>query len=189
MNFYYYFILLRNNDVRKEKAKNAARERRTQESDYFDELEEMLPVSAPPPTSQQSSLDKTSVIRLSVANLKIRDVLSRCITPVVKDEVSPDMDLDLLSCIEAFSIVLGSNLDIIYVSENVSHYIGLSQVELVGQDVVDYVHPCDHQEIKKLLPSLELGSQDEHVEVGVDKNQDCLTSDILGLCSDEVHSH
>ena len=148
-----------------------------------------MPVSAPPPTSQQSSLDKTSVIRLSVANLKIRDVLSRCITPVVKDEVSPDMDLDLLSCVEGFSIVLGSNLDIIYVSENVTHYIGLSQVELVGQDVVDYVHPCDHQEIKKLLPTLEAGAQDEHVEVGIDMNQDCLTSDIQGFCSDEVHCH
>lgn len=37
----------------------------------------MLPVSAPPPSSQQSSLDKTSVIRITVADLKCRDVINR----------------------------------------------------------------------------------------------------------------
>ena len=41
----------------------------------------------------------------------------------------------------------------------------LLQVELVGQDIIDYVHPCDHQELKKLVPVLEAGSQDDHVEV------------------------
>ena len=37
----------------------------------------MLPVSSPPPSSQQSSLDKTSVIRITVADLKCRDIISR----------------------------------------------------------------------------------------------------------------
>ena len=90
-----------------------------------------MPVSAPPPSSQQSSLDKTSVIRLSVANLKIRDVLARGLSkPVVKDETKGDTlaEVDTLACMEGFSVVLGANLDIIYVSENVTNYIGLSQV-------------------------------------------------------------
>ena len=38
------------------------------------------------------------------------------------------MDLDILSCVDGFILVLGRNLDIIYVSENVTHYIGLTQV-------------------------------------------------------------
>ena len=83
----------RNDNDRKEKAKNAARERRNQEGDFFyvislikhnliilsqsKELEDMLPVSAPPPSSQQTSLDKTSVIRITVADLKCRDVINR----------------------------------------------------------------------------------------------------------------
>ena len=71
----------RNNEERKEKAKDAARNRRTEEGDYFEvnllrntensifvlqELEKLLPVSGPPPSSQQTSLDKTSIIRLSI---------------------------------------------------------------------------------------------------------------------------
>ena len=41
----------------------------------------------------------------------------------------------------------------------------LFQVELLGQDFDDYVHPCDHEELKKLVPANKTGSQDEHIEV------------------------
>ena len=105
-----------------------------------------MPVSALPPSSQQSSLDKTSVIRITVADLKCRDVINRggledkprnsiCVTqffaglvnPIVKDEFKVQ-DIDALQCLDGFNIVLGHNLDIIYVSENVSDFIGLTQV-------------------------------------------------------------
>jgi len=156
----------RNNNERKEKAKNAARDRRTQESDYFEELEMMLPDWTPPPSSQQTTLDKTSIIRLSVANLKCQDVIKRgLLSPKVKDEIS--QDLDLLSCVNGFNLILGSNQEIIFVSENVTNFIGLTQVELLGQDISDYVHPCDHQELKKLTPQLQASSQEESFEVFV----------------------
>ena len=105
-----------------------------------------MPVSAPPPSSQQSTLDKTSVIRLSVANLKIRDVLARGLSkPMTKDETSqaPAEEVDTLACVEGFSVVLGSNLDIIYVSENVTNYIGLSQVTTVdsGMGGIEFKYP------------------------------------------------
>ena len=38
------------------------------------------------------------------------------------------LDLNIFSCLDAFTLVLGPNKDIIFVSENVSNYIGLSQV-------------------------------------------------------------
>jgi len=43
----------------------------------------------------------------------------------------------------------------------------LFQVELLGQDLDDYVHPCDHEELKKLVPANKTGPQDEHIEVFV----------------------
>ena len=46
--------------------------------------------------------------------------------PPIKDE-SP-LDRDILYCLDAFTVVLGSNMDVIFVSENVGNYIGLSQV-------------------------------------------------------------
>jgi len=156
----------RNNEERKEKAKDAARNRRTEESDYFEELEKLLPVTGPPPSSQQTTLDKTSVIRLSVAHLKTQDVLQNGIPiPMVKEEIFPE--IDLFSCLDGFSLILSTNGDVIYVSDNVSRYIGLTQVELLGQDFSDYVHPCDHNQLKALTPGKSVGSEDEAVEIFV----------------------
>ena len=62
--------------MRRENAKYAARERRTLEGDFLQELQQMLPFSGPPPSSQQTSLDKTSVIRLSLAGLKCAKLVS-----------------------------------------------------------------------------------------------------------------
>lgn len=101
--------------------------------------------------------------------------------PEVKTEVP--VDLDIFSCLDAFTLVLGSNRDIIFVSENVSNYIGLSQVkglttstkiwfrdvkvELLGQDLADYVHPSDQQQLEKLLMKTQAGTEDEAVQVPV----------------------
>ena len=49
--------------------------------------------------------------------------------PVVKEEFKVQ-DIDTLQCLDGFNIVLGQNLDIIYVSENVSDFIGLTQVRI-----------------------------------------------------------
>ena len=46
--------------------------------------------------------------------------------PQVKEEIYPDMDL--FSCLDGFSLILGVGGDVIYVSDNVSKYIGLTQV-------------------------------------------------------------
>ena len=45
----------------------------------------------------------------------------------MKEENIPNVDL--FSCLDGFSLVLGSGGDVIYVSENVSRYIGLTQVK------------------------------------------------------------
>lgn len=156
----------RNNEERKEKAKDAARNRRTEESDYFEELEKLLPVTGPPPSSQQTTLDKTSIIRLSVAHLKTQDVLRNGLKdPIVKEEIFAD--LDLFSCLDGFNLVLSSRGDVIHVSENVTKYIGLTQVELLGQDFSEYVHPCDHSQLKLLTPNNLHESEDEIVEIFV----------------------
>ena len=49
-------------------------------------------------------------------------------TPMVKEEIFPE--IDLFSCMDGFSLILSSNGDVIYVSDNVSRYIGLTQVQL-----------------------------------------------------------
>lgn len=38
-----------------------------------------------------------------------------------------------------------------YISETASVHLGLSQVELTGNSIYEYVHPSDHEEINQLL--------------------------------------
>ena len=69
---------------------------------------------------------------------------------VKKEDEFELQDIDLLSCLDGFSLVLGAEGDIIYVSKNVSNYMGLKPVELLGQTMADYVHPCDLQDLASL---------------------------------------
>ena len=50
--------------------------------------------------------------------------------------------------------VLSKDGDLIYLSENVERHLGLTHIDLVGQSVYDYSHPCDHDDIKLFLEPL-----------------------------------
>ena len=102
---------------------------------------------------------------MSVTHLKTRDVLRNGLkNPKVKEEIFAD--LDLFSGLDGFNLVLSSCGDDIHVSENVTRYIGVTQMELFGQDFSEYVHLCDYSQLKLLTPSNLHESEDEIVEVG-----------------------
>ncbi|XP_048509123.1 protein similar isoform X2 [Athalia rosae] len=135
------------NEKRKEKSRDAARCRRSRETDIFLELAGALPV----PVDQAKLLDKASVMRLAIAYLKVRTVIDAVPEPLTKREPSPDMDGLFLKALDGFMMVLSSDGDIVYLSENVSDYLGVSQMDMMGQNVYDYSHPCDHEELGECL--------------------------------------
>lgn len=61
----------RSNEKRKERSRDAARCRRSMETDIFTELAAALPVAP----EQAALLDKASVMRLAIAYLKVRTVV------------------------------------------------------------------------------------------------------------------
>lgn len=61
----------RNNEKRKEKSRDAARCRRSKETEIFMELQQALPLMA----DDVNQLDKASVMRITIAYLKIREML------------------------------------------------------------------------------------------------------------------
>lgn len=61
----------RNSEKRKEKSRDAARCRRSKESEIFTDMAQLLPV----PGSLSSQLDKASIMRLTIAFLKARSLL------------------------------------------------------------------------------------------------------------------
>jgi len=66
------YVVYRNSEQRKEKSRDAARSRRSQETQIFSDLAHELPISS----SLLSQLDKASIIRLAITQLKLRHMLA-----------------------------------------------------------------------------------------------------------------
>ncbi|KAM6897376.1 endothelial PAS domain-containing protein 1 [Xenentodon cancila] len=56
-----------------------------------------------------------------------------------------------LRVLEGFLMVLSTEGDMMFLSDNVSKYMGLTQTELMGHNIFEYTHPCDHEEIRHNL--------------------------------------
>ncbi|CAH1393749.1 unnamed protein product [Nezara viridula] len=136
----------RNSEKRKEKSRDAARSRRSKESEIFSDLSQVLPV----PSTVASHLDKASIMRLVIAHLRIRELFKS--SPSDENKSSQDIyDSLYLKALGGVIIVLSMDGEIIYVSNNVPLFLGVSQVDLLGHSIYDVSHPCDHSEIRDLL--------------------------------------
>ncbi|XP_041353055.1 protein trachealess-like [Gigantopelta aegis] len=158
-------------EIRKEKSRDAARSRRGKENYEFYELAKLLPL----PAAITSQLDKASIIRLSISYLKLRDFGSHGDPPWHRDGPPPNksikdgstrrrslsaiaMDIfethqgtHILQSIDGFVFALANDGRFLYISETVSIYLGLSQVEMAGSSIFDYVHHQDHMELADQL--------------------------------------
>ncbi|XP_016305950.1 single-minded homolog 1-A-like [Sinocyclocheilus anshuiensis] len=139
----------------KEKSKNAARTRREKENSEFYELAKLLPL----PSAITSQLDKASIIRLTTSYLKMRVVfpeglgeswghVSRASS---LDNVGRELGSHLLQTLDGFLFVVAPDGKIMYISETASVHLGLSQVELTGNSIFEYIHPADHDEMTAVL--------------------------------------
>ncbi|KAM8833214.1 hypoxia inducible factor 1 subunit alpha a [Synchiropus picturatus] len=133
---------------RKEKSRDAARCRRGKESEVFFELAKQLPL----PAGSSSSLDKASIMRLTISYLRMRKLLGSD-----ESKAEPGSELDLhfnssyLKALEGFLMVLSEDGDMIYLSDNVNKCLGLAQLDLTGHSVFDFTHPCDQEELRETL--------------------------------------
>uniref|UniRef100_A0A674CAH8 Endothelial PAS domain protein 1b n=1 Tax=Salmo trutta TaxID=8032 RepID=A0A674CAH8_SALTR len=138
---------------RKERSRDAARCRRSKETEVFYELANQLPL----PDSVSSHLDKASIMRLAISFLRTRKVIGSGCPNSVEAEEDRQMDCMYLKSLEGFVTVVTSDGDMIFLSENVNKLMGLTQVELTGQSIFDFTHPCDHDEVRENL-SLKTGT-------------------------------
>ncbi|XP_077320949.1 neuronal PAS domain-containing protein 3 isoform X2 [Lithobates pipiens] len=160
--------------LRKEKSRDAARSRRGKENFEFYELAKLLPL----PAAITSQLDKASIIRLTISYLKMRDFANQGDPPwnlrmegpppntsvkvigsqrrrspssVASDVFDSHLGSHILQSLDGFVFALNQEGKFLYISETVSIYLGLSQVELTGSSMFDYVHPGDHVETAEQL--------------------------------------
>ncbi|KAG8188194.1 hypothetical protein JTE90_021217 [Oedothorax gibbosus] len=84
----------------------------------------------------------------------------------------------ILQSLDGFAFALSADGRFLYISETVSIYLGLSQVEMTGSSVFDYIHQQDHAELAEQLginlsqpsssspPSSDEGSSSSSVQGG-----------------------
>ncbi|CAF4940842.1 unnamed protein product [Pieris macdunnoughi] len=140
----------------KEKSKNAARSRREKENAEFLELAKLLPL----PSAITSQLDKASVIRLTTSYLKMRQVFPDGLgdawgaappPPQPRELSIRELGSHLLQTLDGFIFVVAPDGKIMYISETASVHLGLSQVELTGNSIYEYIHQADHEEMSAVL--------------------------------------
>lgn len=144
----------RNSEKRKEKSRDAARSRRGKESEVFDQLGQCLPVSS----TTLAQLDKASIMRVAISHLRLRKLfgyqeVDRPVTSCQSHSLmkKDKMDSFYPKAMEGFLLLITQNGDLTYVSESVSLYLGLTQLDLIGHSIYDFSHPCDHEELQELL--------------------------------------
>ncbi|XP_060062666.1 hypoxia-inducible factor 1-alpha-like isoform X2 [Ylistrum balloti] len=137
----------KNSEKRKEKSRDAARCRRGKETEVFSELAKELPL---PPCLNQ--LDKASVMRVAISHLKIRQIMEKMDVQNFDSKESLD-DVDNLygKALDGFVVIISDNSDMAYVSESVAKYLGIPQIDMIGQSLYDFAHPCDHEEIADMM--------------------------------------
>uniref|UniRef100_UPI0037E78A9D hypoxia inducible factor 1 subunit alpha, like n=1 Tax=Semicossyphus pulcher TaxID=241346 RepID=UPI0037E78A9D len=138
-------------EQRKLRSRDAARCRRSKETEVFYELARTLPL----PRRVSTHLDKAAIMRVSLSFLLLRRLLrpgeiQKEESKEEKEEEDP-MDTFYPQVLAGFVMVMSEEGDMIYLTENVSTHIGITQLELMGQSVYDYVHPCDQEELGDLL--------------------------------------
>lgn len=139
--------------VMKEKSKNAARSRREKENQEFSELAKLLPL----PTAITTQLDKASIIRLTTSYLKMRHVFPHGLgdewgaAPPPRESNMKELGSHLLQTLDGFIFVVGRDGKIMYISETASVHLGLSQVELTGNSIFEYIHEDDREEMARVL--------------------------------------
>lgn len=141
----------------KEKSKNAARSRREKENAEFLELAKLLPL----PSAITSQLDKASIIRLTTSYLKMRTVFPDGLGDAWGARPPPstasregsirELGSHLLQTLDGFIFVVAPDGKIMYISETASVHLGLSQVELTGNSIYEYIHPADQDEMTAVL--------------------------------------
>nr|XP_020499180.1 hypoxia-inducible factor 1-alpha-like [Labrus bergylta] len=144
-------------EQRKLHSRDAARCRRSKETEVFYELANTLPL----PRRVSTHLDKAAIVRVALSFLSLRRLLQPAEEKQKeseeeeekKDEEEEEDSMDTFypQVLAGFVLVMSEEGDVIYLTENVNKHIGITQLELLGQSVYDFVHPCDQDELRDLL--------------------------------------
>ncbi|XP_061536756.1 hypoxia inducible factor 1 subunit alpha, like isoform X1 [Phycodurus eques] len=134
-------------EQRKLRSRDAARCRRGKETELFYDLARTLPL----PRRVSTHLDKAAIIRVALSFLRMHRLLHPGAEIPNSEGDEDPADILYTQALSGFMVVITTEGDMIYLTDNVSKHVGIPQLELLGQSVYEFVHPCDQEELRDLL--------------------------------------
>lgn len=90
-------------------------------------------------------------------------------------------DLDVLKTSNLILTLLSLDGDLVFISPNVINLIGLKQTEMLGMSIFDFVHPCDHDELKGALKQISEENVAANSAQSNNSNANCSTKSLATL--------
>ncbi|KAL3995481.1 PAS domain family protein [Acanthocheilonema viteae] len=150
----------------------SARNRRDLENKELESLAQCLPLAA----AITFQLDKASIVRLTSAYLALRNVFP----PRNNCEQIEKMAMGsfLLQTLDGFVLILDASGKMMYVSETASVHLGLSQVELIGSSIFDFLHRDDEPELRYILSNTDFNCATQFATNSNDNNNQSYNNEI-----------
>lgn len=156
-----------------DRQKTTAKKRRRNQNAEIDELSKLLPVKPLPlstlmaagdggPTDQAANggknqpVDKISVLRITSTFLKFQEFLKTGYYGSMETQGIPTDSRGVVrelfaDALDGFLLALDKDATILFASEPITSYIGLTQHDVIGQNLVDITHPDDQEIISDNL--------------------------------------
>uniref|UniRef100_A0A803V4K4 Nuclear receptor coactivator 1 n=1 Tax=Ficedula albicollis TaxID=59894 RepID=A0A803V4K4_FICAL len=133
-----------------EKKRSWEKRRREQEHRYLEELAELLSANIGDIDSLSVKPDKCQILKKTVDQIQQMKRLERENWDLGRDS---GVGIVMLEALDGFFFVVNREGRIVFVSENVTGYLGYGQEELMNSSVYSILHVGDHAEfVKNLLP-------------------------------------
>ena len=157
---------------RKDQARESARARRAAEADLFKQLEVLLGLSS------SKRQDKTTIIRLAMATVKAQKIVKQGVVVyslylqyILSYAVLPaspgssgngNIHVDQAAMVGIIMLVT-KGMEVITVTENIYTMLGINMVDILGRNLCEFIHPCDHN----ILQSVFSNGADQQQELAV----------------------
>uniref|UniRef100_A0A3B5MSM3 Aryl hydrocarbon receptor n=1 Tax=Xiphophorus couchianus TaxID=32473 RepID=A0A3B5MSM3_9TELE len=141
---------------------NPSKRHRDRLNGELEQLASLLPF----PEEVTASLDKLSILRLSVSYLRAKNFFSGELTHQIGSfKCASGVWLFVLQALNGFVLVTTADGTIFYSSHTIQDYLGFHQTDVIHQSVYELVHTEDQQELRRNLhwalnPSQAAGSME-----------------------------
>jgi PAS domain S-box-containing protein len=150
----------RNIDRRRETSRYAARDRRGKEADIFQDLKDVVPVVE---ESTVTHVDRIALLRVASTLCRMRKNAGPFLTNdlIVDDNPNVWNENTMSECLDGFVILADSDGTMLYITESVSIFLGLTQTDLIGRQIKDFIHHTDYDELMRISTE-EAAASEEH---------------------------